>query len=147
MQKEPKFPYSVRFEGVSAKIYHQKRERGGGKYESFIVSCFLNGKRKLKAFASFGEAKRYTKDSLLAVARDRASVASLTGADVQSYIAARRLLEPLGIPLHEAIEQFIAKHSREHPLPDKRISELVTECLQEKKANGLSARYIETLQY
>jgi integrase len=147
MQKETKFPYTVRFEGVSAKIYYQKRERGGGEYENFIVSYFCNGKRKLKSFADFAEAKRYTKDALLAVARDRASVASLTGADVQSYIAARRLLEPLGIPLHEAIEQFVAKRSREHPLPDKRVSELVAECLEEKKAGGLSKRYLETLQY
>lgn len=147
MQKETKFPYTVRFEGVSAKIYYQKRERGGGEYESFIVSCFLNGKRKLKAFANFAEAKRYTKDALLAVARDRASVASLSGADVQSYTAARRLLEPLGIPLHEAVQQFVAKRSREHPLPDKRVSELVAECLQEKKASGLSQRHIETLQH
>lgn len=138
-----KFPYAVRFEGVTAKIYHQKR----GKYENFIVSHFCNGKRKMKSFSSFAEAKNYTKQALLSVARDRASVASLTGADVQSLIAARRILEPLGITLHEAVQSFAAKRAREHALPDKRVSDLVTDCLQEKKANGLSKRYIETLQY
>jgi integrase len=138
-----KFPYTVRFEGVTAKIYYQKR----GRYENFIVSHFCNGKRTMKSFAGFAQAKRYAKAALLLVARDRASVASLTGADVQSYIAARRLLEPLGIPLHEAVEQLVAKRAREHRLPDKRVSDLVTECLQEKKRSGLSARYLETLGY
>jgi integrase len=138
-----KFPYTVRFEGVSAKIYHQKR----GKYQSFIVSHFCNGQRRMKSFSDFAEAKGHTKQALLSVARDRASVASLTGADVQSYIAARRLLEPFGIPLHEAVEQFVSRRVRDQGLPDKRVSDLITECLQEKKANGLSPRYIETLQY
>jgi integrase len=142
-KKDQKFPYTVRFEGVSAKIYHQER----GKYESYIVSYFCNGKRKLKAFSDFSEAKRHTKEALFSIARDRASVASLTGADVQSYIAARRLLEPFGIPLHEAVHQFVNRRSREHGLPDKRVSDLVTECLEEKKANGLSVRYCETLKY
>lgn len=147
MKKLSNFPYTVRFEGVSAKIYYQKRKQGEGEYESFIVSHFCNGKRKLKSFADFSEAKRYANEVLLAVALDRASVASLSGADVQSYTAARRLLEPLGIPLHEAVEQFVAKRARELPLPDKRVSELVTDCLEEKKASGLSQRYLETLQY
>jgi integrase len=138
-----KFPYTVRFEGVSAKIYYQKR----GRYENFIVSHFCNGKRTMKSFADLAQAKRHAKAALFLVARDRASVASLTGADVQSYIAARRLLEPLGIPLHEAVEQFLAKRARQHGLPDKRVSDLVAECLAEKKGSGLSARYIETLQY
>ncbi len=138
-----KFPYTVRFEGVSEKIYYQKR----GRYENFIVSHFCNGKRAMKSFADLAGAKRHAKQALLLVARDRASVASLTGADVQSYIAARRLLEPLGIPLHEAVEQLVSKRAREHGLPDKRVSDLVAECLQEKKSSGLSTRYLETLQY
>src|SRR4030095_5241840 len=138
-----KFPYTVRFEGVSAKIYYQRR----GRYENFIVSHFCNGKRTMKSFVDFAQAKRYAKAALLLVARDRASVASFTGADVQSYIAARRVLEPLGIPLHEAVEQLVAKFGKEHGLPDKRVADLVAECLQEKGASGLSARYLETLGY
>ena len=41
----------------------------------------------------------------------------------------------------------MSRRAREHGLPDKRVSDLVTECVQEKKSNGLSARHIETLQY
>ena len=83
---------------------------------------------------------------MLEVARDRASVQSLNGADVQSYIAARNLLEPLGVPLHEAVEQFVAMRERQHRPADRRVAELVDEFLREKETSGLSKRYLETLR-
>lgn len=42
----------------------------------------------------------------LAIANGQADVLELTHADRESYLLAKRTLEPLGVPLHDAIEQF-----------------------------------------
>src|SRR5262249_58588697 len=72
-------------------------------------------------------------------------VLSLGAADWQSYILAKNLLRPLGIPLHEAIEEYIAIRERKK-IVEKRVAEIVDELLRTKENAGLSKRYIETLR-
>jgi integrase len=144
----PPFPYTVEVEGVTAKIYQAKKTRvyKGRRYNLFVLAYRAGGKRRLKAFARFKDAKQRAQEILFSIARDKASVLALNGADVQSYIAARKLLEPFGIPLHEAVEQFVAMRQRDSGNGDKSVGALVDEFLGEKEQSGLSKRYTETLQ-
>jgi len=89
-------------------------------------------------------------------------VLELTNADSESYRRAVNLLKPLGIPLHSAIEEYVAAHShlngesllsaakeytsrRKHAV-DKPVREVVNDLLAVKQRDGLSKRYIDTLR-
>jgi integrase len=69
----------------------------------------------------------------------------LNAADWQSYIAAKNLLRPFGIPLHDAIEGYVAMRKRKKTV-EKRVGDVVDELLAAKKQAGLSDRYVETLR-
>jgi hypothetical protein len=91
------------------------------------------------------------------------AVLELKHADREQYLSAIQKLKPLGIPLHTAIEEYIAAQShldgeslllavkayvaRRQKVIDKSISEIVAEMLGAKLRDGLSQRYVDTLRY
>ena len=146
-EKLPVFPFTMKFEGVTAKIYRSKGGRyKGRRYDLFTVFYFSGGRQRREAFGKFADAKQRAQEIVFQRARDRASVQSLTGADVQSYIAARNRLEPFGIPLHEAVDAFIAARERNQRPTEKSVADAVREFVDDKSASGLSKRYLETLR-
>src|SRR5262249_4393557 len=54
-------------------------------------------------------------------------------------------LRPFGIPLHEAIEEYVATRKRKK-IVEQRVAGVVDELLKVKENAGLSDRYIETLR-
>src|SRR5260370_11751955 len=140
-EKLPIFPHEVKFEGVTATIYRSKgRLYKGRRYDLFTLAYCWNGQgRRRETFAQFSDAKERSKEVLEAIARGRASILSLDSADVQSYIKARELLDEkgFGVPLHEAVEKFIADRKR-HQLIDKPVVDVVGEFIAEKTISGLS---------
>jgi integrase len=128
------------------KIYRHKGRRYKNKqYELFTVAYRLNGKQHRKNFSQYQDAQRFASDTATALERSRAQVLSLNAADWQSYLAAKNLLLPFGIPLHAAIEEYVAIRKRKK-LIEKRVGEIVDELLAAKQNAGLSDRYIETLR-
>jgi integrase len=128
------------------KIYRHKGRRYKNKhYELFTVAYRLNGKQHRKNFSQYQDAQRFASDTATALERGRAQVLSLNAADWQSYLAAKNLLRPFGIPLHAAIEEYVAIRKRKK-LIEKRVGEIVDELLAAKQNAGLSDRYIETLR-
>jgi integrase len=128
------------------KIYRHKGRRYKGKqYELFTVAYRLNGKQLRKNFSRYKDAADFASDTATALEKGRAQVLSLSGADWQSYIAAKKLLRPFGIPLHEAIEEYVAARKRKK-IVEKRVVAIVEELLAAKQNAGLSDRYIETLR-
>jgi len=91
----------------------------------------------------------------------RLAVMELTSADREAYVSALELLKPLGIPLHSAIEEYVAARShldgesllsavKEHAarrrhVVEKSVGEIVDEMLVAKKHDGLSPRYLYML--
>jgi integrase len=69
----------------------------------------------------------------------------MSSADWQSYLAAKNLLRPFEIPLHTAIEEYVAIRRRKNVI-EKRVGEVVAELLRTKESAGLSNRYIQTLR-
>src|SRR5215472_298027 len=128
------------------KIYRHKGRRYKNKhYELFTVAYRLHEKRHRKNFSQYQDAQRFASDTATALERGRAQVLSLNAADWQSYIAAKNLLRPFGIPLHDAIEEYVATRKRKK-ITEKRVGEIVDELLAAKQNAGLSDRYIETLR-
>jgi len=131
---------------TTIKIYRHKGRRYKNKYyELFTVAYRLNDKPRRKNFSEYKAAWDFASDTATALEKGRAQVLSLNAADWQSYLAAKNLLQPFGIPLHDAIEEYLAFHKRKK-LIEKRVGEIVDELLATKQNAGLSDRYIETLR-
>jgi integrase len=128
------------------KIYRHKGRRYKGKYyQLFTVAYRLNGKQLRKNFSRYKDAWSFASDTATALEKGRAQVLSLSTADWQSYMAAKNLLRPFGIPLHDAIEEYVAMRKRKK-ITEKRVGDIVEELLAAKQNAGLSDRYIETLR-
>jgi integrase len=137
---------AVKRGNTTIKIYRHKGRRYKGKhYELYTVAYRLNGKQQRKNFSRYKDAWDFASDTAIALEKGRAKVLSLGAADWQSYLAARNLLRPFGIPLHEAIEEYVATRKRKK-IVEKRVGEIVDELLKAKEDAGLSKRYIETLR-
>jgi integrase len=151
----------------AAKIYGskcRKRLKSGRhrSYDLFRVAYYKAGERKLEAFGNLHDAKERAGEIARAIAHGRLSVLELTSADRESYIRAMDQLQPLQIPLHSAIEEYVAARTylngepllsavkqhvaRRRDVIDKRVPEVVAEFLAIKERAGLSERYIETLR-
>jgi len=137
---------AVKRGNTTIKIYRHKGRRYKGKYyELFTVAYSLNGKQLRKNFSRYKDAWDFASDTATALEKGRAQVLSLNAADWQSYIAAKNLLRPFGIPVRDAIEEYVAIRKRKRII-EKRVGEVVDELLTAKKQAGLSDRYIETLR-
>jgi integrase len=137
---------AVKRGNTTIKIYRHKGRRYKGKqYELFTVAYRLNGKQLRKNFSRYKDAWNFASHTATALEKDRAQVLSLTAADWQSYMAAKNLLRPFAIPLHAAIEEYVAIRRRKK-MTEKRVGEIVDELLKAKENAGLSDRYIETLR-
>jgi integrase len=152
------FPHEVRVGNVPVKIYRGKT-RG---YNMFTVVHYRAGSRRRQTFARFADARAEAQEIATQIARGRIDVLNLTSSDRENYLAATNLLRPLGVPLHAAIEEYVAAReqlnggsvlaaareyaSRHHNVSDKSVAEIVAALLAAKTRDGLSARYIQTLR-
>jgi integrase len=131
---------------TTIKIYrHKSRKYKGKYYELFTVAYSLNGRHRRKNFSRYKDAWNFASDTATTLEKGRAKVLSLGAPDWQSYLAAKNLLRPFGIPLHEAIEEYVAMRKRKKTI-EKRVGDVVDELLEAKKQARLSDRYIETLR-
>ncbi len=153
-------PVVVKTGSAIVKIYHGKIKNG--KYDLFTVAYYLAGKRQRKTFGNFADAKTAAQEIATKIAQGRAGVHELTGSDRDSYLVALNLLKPHGIPLHSAIEEYVAAHkhldgesllsaakeyaSRRRNAVDKSVRGVVDELLAAKQRDGLSKRYVDTLR-
>src|SRR5215469_5912569 len=137
---------AVKRGNTTIKIYRHKGGRYKGRqYELFTVAYRPNGRQRRRNFSRYKDAWNFASDTATALEKGRAKVLSSDAAEWQSYLAARNLLRPFGIPLHEAIEEYVAMRKRKKTI-EKRVGDVVDELLEAKKHAQLSDRYIETLR-
>jgi integrase len=152
-------PTTVKVGNAAVKIYAGK-SRG---YDLFTLVHYAGGQRKRETFAKLDEAKRRGREVARAMLNGRLAVLELTSADREGYVSALELLEPFAVPLHSAVQEYVAARShllegesllsavKEHAarrrhVVQKSVAEIVEEILAAKKNDGLSNRYIETLR-
>jgi integrase len=153
-----------------AKIYPESyTKRVGGRrrrYQRFTVSHYrVEGKKRTryrKSFSSLEDARFEAERVATAIANGEGDVLKLTSTDRASYLHAIARLEPIGIPLHAAIEEYIT--AREHAGAGliaaakefaqrhstvalrKPVAEVVKEFLAAKEQDGMSVRYLQSLR-
>jgi integrase len=98
----------VKTGNARVKIY--KGESGG--YDLFTVVHYRDGKRIRENFRKERDATSRAQEIATAIEKGRVEVLQLTNSDRESYLAATRALQPLGIPLHVAIEEFVAARTQ-----------------------------------
>jgi integrase len=156
-----KSPIKVKVGNTIVKIYRDTYKKNGTDYERYSIAYYSDGKRKIETRASEAEARARAHELATQIARGRVNVLNLTNADCDSYVAALKLLQPIGVPLHAAVEEYAAAReqlkgesllsaAKEHAarrrhIIEKKVSEVVSELISAKKLDGLSVRYIETL--
>jgi integrase len=159
---KPKSPIKVKVGNTIVKIYRDTYKKNGSDYERYSIAYYADGKRKIETRASEVEARARAHELATQIARGRINVLSLTNADRDSYVAALNLLRPLGVPLHAAVEEYVAAReqlkgesllsaAKEHAarrrhVIERKVSEVVSELISAKKQDGLSLRYLETLR-
>ena len=153
-------PIAVKVGNVTVKIYRVKN-RG---YDSFQVADYSTGKRKLESFASEREARDVANTIAVKVAKLDGAVLTLSSNDRLAYLRALELLKPTGVPLelaaayfteaqtklagrslNEAVEYFLKRNPS--AMPRKTVSEIFTEFLIAKQADGVSAVYLKDLKF
>jgi integrase len=126
---------------TSVKIYEGK----SGGYPLFTVIHYRDGKRIRENFRKLPHAKSRAHQVAISIEKGRREVLSLTNLDRERYLAALSALEPLGIPLHAAVQDYVALKGKNDITP-KRVREVVDELLARKEADGKSKRYVQTLK-
>lgn len=127
-------------------IYRSKAGHYKGRhYDLFTVAYRLDGRRKLKNFRKRPAAWDFASDVATRLEKGEREVLRISAADWQSYLSAKNLLKPLGVPLHTAIEEYVAIRRRKKVI-EKQVREIVDELLAAKVQAGLSERYVETLR-
>jgi len=142
---------TVKVANTVVKIYHCKggikpgcRQR---RYGQFKVAYRADGKRKCETFGSLARAKARANEIAVQIERGERDVLKLSSADRSSYLHALGLLEPMSIPLHVAVEEYVAHAlQKQTSCPQKLVAHLVAELLEDKKIHGASLRHVQTLR-
>jgi len=136
----------IKRDNITVKIYRRKAGRYKGKhYDLFTVAYREDGQRVLKNFRQWRSAWNKASETATRLEKGEREILRLSAADWQSYLRAKNLLRPFGIPLHDAIEEYVAIRKRKR-VTEKKVTEIVDELLKAKEQAGLSDRYVETLR-
>ena len=145
---------------ASVKIY--LTPHGGKKY--YTLSYWLDGKRKRQVFSTLPAAKNEAAIKAIAFTNGDLGAAKMTNADSAAYARAVALLQPVGAPLELAASEYASAVKRlgavslsqavdfylkRHPanLVPKMVKEVAEEMIQLKRADQLSERYVQELNY
>src|SRR5260370_34182334 len=103
-------PVVVKIGSTAVKIYSGK----SGGYDLFTLAYHAGGRRRRGTLAHLGRAKVRAAEVARDIQNGRIAVLELTNADREGYVHALELLKPTGIPLCNAVEEFVAARSHLH---------------------------------
>lgn len=124
--------------------------------EVFQLSYYEGGKRERQTFAKVSDARKEGKLVLGRLAMNRHDVAELSTAAMESYVVARKHVEPTGLPLHVCAELFAQAHAKlagraladavdffvsSHPaeMAVKPLADLITDFAEGRRKMGVAA--------
>jgi integrase len=155
--KRRTWPLEIKSGGVRVKIYKTVDRN----YERFTVAYHEGARRRLKQFADEAKARREAKLVAERLNAGQGEILSLSGKDRDSFQHAKYKLKALGIPLADAIDEYVAAKALKVPLlaaakfyhethstklPDKSVTEVVQEMLEAKRKDRVSKVYLHDLK-
>lgn len=163
-KKRPGPVREVKRGSVTVKIYRgTNRKPDGREYPVFTVTYSERDRRERRFFADLDDAIDEAEKVALRLNQGEHRALQLTSADASSYTQALAELAPLGVPLHSAISEYVhvAKMLDGRPLAEaakffternrsqvtaRPVGEVVDELLAERKREGKSVRYVQSLR-
>jgi integrase len=168
----PKGPFRIVTAGsASVKIYRSSHAhvRTGKKYEQFTLVYFEGATaagrplRKRRFFSDSRRAKAEAEVIASRLNRGHHELVKLGASDAESYVRAKEALKPLGIQLHEAVNEFVhavtvlnGRSLREvaeevgartrAAVTQRQAVSVVDDLLAARKREGVSTRYIQSLR-
>jgi len=129
----------------------------------FTVSFYHNGRRQRRTFGKLDVAKEEARLIALKIQRGMGGDNDLRPQERESYLAAARMLEPLGLPLLGAVEDYVGCRRRLGGLPllaaveeylhrhkgfesGVRVPQIVEEFIEARVGDRASAIYIKSLR-
>jgi len=158
-------PIEVKRGNTRLRIYRGTCAKAGIKYPLFTLAYYEGGRRRRRAFGSIEKAKAEAAKVAERLNQGESDVLKLTNSDQQAYVLATRELKPFGVPMLDAVRQYIAAvkalppeasllaaasdYALRHPTiaKSKRLPDVVDEFLREKQQDGVSSVYLRALRY
>jgi len=152
-----KFPIAVTKGGVTSRIHRAIQIQNGRRYNGYMVVYSFRRKRKRVWRSDLSEAQIAAEDACNKITNGEHLSLALTDTDKLSYLRATEALNPIGLKLDvaaqeyasavtllggratitEACRDWIKRNASE--LPRVEVSKAVAECKQQAKADGKSA--------
>jgi hypothetical protein len=169
-RKKRKRPLIVQIGSARVLIYREsyckKVGRRRRRYERFTVAHYQSdGQKRTRyrhSFSSLQDARFEARRIATAIGNGEANVLKLTSADRTTYLHAIAALQPLGMPLHVAIGEYVEarrhagasliaaakEYGQRHAgmVVRKPIAGVVEELLETKQQDGMSVRYLQSLR-
>lgn len=133
--------------------------------EVFQLSYYEGGHRERKTFGKLSVAKREAKLVLGRLAVNGHAAEELSIADMESYVVAKKHIEPTGLPLHVCAESFAQAHAKlagrsaslveavdfflqfhRDSATDKTLVHLVEDFAAGRKAMGVASDYVQNIK-
>ena len=128
-----------------------------------MVTWFVAGKRHRKNFRDEDAARREAALVARRISAGEAQSLALTSTERESYLHAKRALSRIGVPLHDAIHDYVAAREilKDEPLlpavrfyveqghqrlTEKTVEEVVANFLKIRKQDGCSERYLQDIR-
>jgi integrase len=151
-------PVIVRAGSASVRIY-QRSNKG---YPDHIVSYYLYGKRVQKSFANPRAARTHANEAAALISAGNGSALEFSGAERESYQAAKALATQAGLPLLALVREHVKateladggslidaarEYAERRRLPGSSTppQQVVDEMLKAKEQDGASPRYLQQL--
>lgn len=158
--RKAEFPKVVKVGQTRATIY---RTPSHG-CDSFTVVWYEGAVRKRKVFSEITEAEIHATTKVESMAKGEAEILHLSGEDRLAYVRSREAVAEFGLALDtaafeyrdakrllrggsllEAARYYMAQ--RLHDIPKRTVEQVFDEMLKAKRAEGLSERYVNDLDY
>lgn len=108
MSVPEKFPVTIKSGSISVRIHKARFKSKEKTYDGYRVEWYEGQKRHRANRSAWADAKELADEKVETLRSGTFPSHQLKAKDVEIYLAARKKLKPLGIPLSQAIEEYVA---------------------------------------
>ncbi len=163
-RKARKPPICIREGSVEVKIYVTPETVDGVIYEQFTLCYYLGSKRIRQKFSDLEEAKKEAQVAALKMSNAEHDALKLSSSDRAVYVQCLDRLRPLGLPLGDAVADYVAAvtklppgasladavadYAKRHPanMTRKTVAEAVAEMINDRRTAGCSVAHMRDLE-
>ena len=108
MSVPEKFPVTIKSGSISVRIHKARFKSKEKTYDGYRVEWYEGQKRHRANRSAWADAKELADEKVETLRSGTFPSHQLRAKDIEIYLAARKKLKPLGIPLSQAVEEYVA---------------------------------------